>query len=318
MANSSTPSDDIDRILQGLRAQRQTLRAEQETHRVQEALNSSQISFLERMAREWAELASEQPSALPTSVQPPDLAVDAPPASGSPTEQPPASNSPTGQSPASGPTTEAANQGRDARAKKRSKNDATPALPTSGSCTWSYDPDAYLIFGKLERGKGIDAVDLEFILSIMEDPNFTLVMEGLADGIDEKLWSLQGLEVRTSHIVHHKFSEFTKSGTTAKDKGGYCSMPLSEYFTSLREKRGGSKILYLRDLDIPQYLPVHHHDLLRNFGLPDLLPGGSFCMMNAVSTLYELGWMKTSSHFLTVDSSSLQPNVVLIWDRIFM
>ena len=64
-------------------------------------------------------------------------------------------------------------------------------------------------------------------------------------------------------------------------------MPLSEYFKSLRDKRtrdGGAQILYLRDLDVPQYLPIHHQDLVRNFGLPDVLPGGSFCMMNAVST----------------------------------
>jgi hypothetical protein len=112
-------------------------------------------------------------------------------------------------------------------------------------------------------------------------------VEGLADGVDKKLWSLKGLEARTSQIVHHKISEFTRNGNTAKEKRGYCSMPLSEYFTHLREKctrDGGAQILYLRDLDVPQYLPIHHQDLVRNFGLPDVLPGGSFCMMKAVST----------------------------------
>jgi hypothetical protein len=124
---------------------------------------------------------------LPNSVQNTSepRADDASPTSGPTTNQPAASGS----------TTEGTHQDLiNTRSTKKSRNGLeSHILPTGGSCTWSYDPDAYLIFGKLEKGKGIDAVDSDFILSVMENPNFTLVMEGLVDGIDKKLWSLKGL-----------------------------------------------------------------------------------------------------------------------------
>jgi hypothetical protein len=303
MASSSTPSDDIDRILKGLHAQRQSLRVEQERLRVQEALISMQISIFERTAREWAALASQSSSPLlasdqsmalvPLSTNQPTSLPTALPAS---EQQPPgpAADPTTEQPPASDPATEETNQGDDARPTKKSRNDLEPpTLPTGGSCTWSYDPDSYVVFGKV--ASKIDPVDLEFILSVMENPSFTLVMEGLANGLDRKLWCLQGLEARTSHIVHHKFAQFVNM----EENPEYLSMRLSEYFQYLRDRSSGNahqssnssssrevidRCVYLTDFDIPQYLPTHHQDLVRNFPLPGVLPGGSFCMMSAVST----------------------------------
>ena len=39
------------------------------------------------------------------------------------------------------------------------------------------------------------------------------------------------------------------------------------------------------DVDLVKLLPVLHHKLQQKFKLPGILPGGSHCMMNAVSIL---------------------------------
>jgi hypothetical protein len=39
------------------------------------------------------------------------------------------------------------------------------------------------------------------------------------------------------------------------------------------------------DVDLVKLLPVLHHELQQKFKLPGILPGGSHCMMNAVSIL---------------------------------
>ena len=41
--------------------------------------------------------------------------------------------------------------------------------------------------------------------------------------------------------------------------------------------------LYLTDYDLVENMPLHYQDLLANFALPGVFPGGSLCMMNAVS-----------------------------------
>jgi hypothetical protein len=41
--------------------------------------------------------------------------------------------------------------------------------------------------------------------------------------------------------------------------------------------------LYLTDYELEENMPVHRQDLFSQFALPQALPGGTFCMMNAVS-----------------------------------
>jgi hypothetical protein len=77
--------------------------------------------------------------------------------------------------------------------------------------------------------------------------------------------------------------------------------------------------LYLTDYELDENMPVHYYDLLFNFALPQALPGGSFCMMNAVS-LNLLLFILTDSSFLIIrwfDSSRSLPRCVLSWDLTF-
>ena len=43
-------------------------------------------------------------------------------------------------------------------------------------------------------------------------------------------------------------------------------------------------VIYMIDLDVTKVLPTLYSDLIQKFKLPDLLPGGTHCMMNSVNT----------------------------------
>jgi hypothetical protein len=274
--------------------------------------------------------------------------------------------------------------------------ECSPELPTGGSCTWTYDPMTFVVLAQLrDSSVKIGPVDLEFILAMMERPDITLVIEGLSDGLDPELWSMEGIEERTGRTFHHNFAQFHRTiqsrQTNDKQKKtsildtserprdyfyaytenpNYCSMFLSEYFTYLRkrekalsaitskrlaagedpwnplssedirpsdhkdsnDKRSGlsevspkgyeprgkfpsledarnccdqenfdewyefteyegssekvnlvDTCIYLTDFNLIQNMPIHYGDLISNFALPEVFPGGSYCMMNAVS-----------------------------------
>jgi glutamyl-tRNA reductase len=42
-------------------------------------------------------------------------------------------------------------------------------------------------------------------------------------------------------------------------------------------------VLYMIDLDMPKFLPRTFDDFVSNFKMKEILPGGKWCMMNAVS-----------------------------------
>ena len=44
--------------------------------------------------------------------------------------------------------------------------------------------------------------------------------------------------------------------------------------------------IYLIDLDLQKYLPESHRNFLSNFLATDFLPGGKYCMMGSVSTVW--------------------------------
>lgn len=51
---------------------------------------------------------------------------------------------------------------------------------------------------------------------------------------------------------------------------------------------------YMLDLDMVKMLPRAYDDFIRCFKVPSILPGGSNCLMNAVSCQYALFFSTTS------------------------
>jgi len=68
--------------------------------------------------------------------------------------------------------------------------------------------------------------------------------------------------------------------------------------------------LYLTDYDLVENMPLHHQDLVSNFGLPGVLPGGSLCMMNPVSYYFNRDTWRValfSSYFSQILHHQLTP-----------
>ena len=173
--------------------------------------------------------------------------------------------------------------------------------------------------GKIKVGRD----DEEFLFKMMERDDITVISEGLADSINSSLWTREYIEGCIGSEYHHKFRRFeTKHveghpATQPTEKEGWYSMKISDYFDYLEKRHsvkssalngteeeqrdvskdftfidsGGrektvnvdNESLYMIDVDLVKLLPQAFEDFQNSFKLPGILPGGSHCMMNAVS-----------------------------------
>ena len=181
--------------------------------------------------------------------------------------------------------------------------------------------------GKIEVGRE----DEDFLFKMMERDDITVISEGLADSINSSLWTREYIEGCIGSEYHHKFRRFETNhlqgqpATQPTEKEGWYSMKVSDYFDYLEKRQsvkssalngaeveqrdtskdftfidsGGQKktvnvdneSLYMIDVDLVKLLPQAFEDFQNSFKLPGILPGGSHCMMNAVSwfTVIALG-----------------------------
>ena len=181
--------------------------------------------------------------------------------------------------------------------------------------------------GKIKVGRE----DEDFLFKMMERDDITVISEGLADSINSSLWTREYIEGCIGSEYHHKFRRFETNhvqgqpATQPTEKEGWYSMKVSDYFDYLEKRQsvkssalngaeveqrdtskdftfidsGGQKktvnvdneSLYMIDVDLVKLLPQAFEDFQNSFKLPGILPGGSHCMMNAVSwfTVIALG-----------------------------
>ena len=175
--------------------------------------------------------------------------------------------------------------------------------------------------GKIEVGRE----DEDFLFKMMERDDITVISEGLADSINSSLWTREYIEGCIGSEYHHKFRRFEtkhlqgQPATQPTEKEGWYSMKVSDYFDYLEKRQsvkssalngaeveqrdtskdftfidsGGqtktvnvdNESLYMIDVDLVKLLPHAFQDFQNSFKLPGILPGGSHCMMNAVSWL---------------------------------
>jgi len=195
-------------------------------------------------------------------------------------------------------------------------------LPKTGHCQWSYDHKSRVLLANFRSTTGKISVtheDEAFLFHMMERDDITVISEGLADEISPSLWTREYIEGCIGSEYHHKVRVFEtiskKNGlgrktTELKEKSGWYSMKVSDYFQYLEQKRsvksgsgksgsntfsftdseGKERVvnvdkesLYMLDVDMVKLLPQLFEDVKHNFKLPGILPGGTHCMMNAVN-----------------------------------
>jgi hypothetical protein len=198
-----------------------------------------------------------------------------------------------------------------------------PTFPNTGECKWTFDPDTRVLLADFRHRTEIIVEDEHFLLLMMERDDVTLVIEGLGEGLND--WTLGNIREQLGDEFYHKFRRFDQVGPNEyTEVDGMLSMRVTEYMEFLERRRKclnrdqavddpkSSKVkatddcqftfknhegkfhsinvvktvLYMIDFDVVKLLPKFHHHFLSSFKLPGILPGGTHCMMNSVSSLF--------------------------------
>jgi hypothetical protein len=184
-------------------------------------------------------------------------------------------------------------------------------IPAKTECIWTFCEESRVL---LVNFKGVDKVspaDKRAFAEMLQRDDITVVAEGLLGGIDPRLLTLEYMAVVMKD--YHRFRRYEKDSSgdfvTYKEKKGHLSMKLSDFleYLRLRKKalnpsRSGkaetafsftdrehkqvnvdvTDPLYLIDMDMPNRLPHVFSEFSQALKIPEILPGGEWCMTNEV------------------------------------
>ena len=177
----------------------------------------------------------------------------------------------------------------------------------------------------------VDDEDREFLFDMMERNDITVITEGHANGLNHDVWSLAFIKARVGTDYHHKFRRFIRrlpstetpcQSPLYEEVDGYLTMKVADYIEYLLRRSAAmlkstsgvfidnaldfvytdadgeemklhllNDVVYMIDYDIIRMLPELYEDLVSNLKIPECLPGGQKCMMNAVCTFCALHLM---------------------------
>ena len=121
-----------------------------------------------------------------------------------------------------------------------------PPFPESSNCDWKFDQTTRVLLAdflspSLRNGKIIiTPEDEQFLMTMMERDDITVVSEGLAVGIDLRLFDEDFITGRIGHNYHPKIKEFRKTESGSDVDGTYSetttwhSMTFKDYFAYLK------------------------------------------------------------------------------------
>ena len=198
-----------------------------------------------------------------------------------------------------------------------------PTFPNTGECKWTFDLDTRVLLADFRQNTEITVEDEHFVLLMMERDDVTLVIEGLGEGLDDL--ALRNIREQLGDEFYHKFRRFDQAGANEyREVDGMLSMRLTKFMEYLERRQKCLKrdqavddpksseveatgdcqftfkdhkgkdqsinvvktVLYMIDFDIVKLLPKFHHHFSSSFKLPGIMPGGTHCMMNSVSSLH--------------------------------
>jgi hypothetical protein len=203
------------------------------------------------------------------------------------------------------------------------KRPPPPPQPPEGlKCKWTYTDETRMFLADFRDLAQVPEQDMKFLLKLMARDDLVVVSEGLWNPAFEELLRLEYLEAAFGNQVQHKFRMFSR-----KKEGGYAEKPegvsmcANDFFRYLEMKAGKEVVsrrfaftdlkgkrheidvdevsIYLIDCDLPKFLPLFYDKYLAYCKMPEILPGGEMCMMNAVSFVLRVvhTWLCCPHHF---------------------
>lgn len=197
-------------------------------------------------------------------------------------------------------------------------------LPNTGKCKWSFDELQRILLADFSASVSaadkftMDPGDEAFLLDMMERDDITVISEGLisTSSLNPDFRDVDFFRAVLGEDYYHKFRRFD----TIPDNDGFqtCievdemySMQVGEYIRYLEKRRNimagntkedrsfsfvdhqgrakevdaGASSLYMIDADINKVMPSLYVNFLESFRYPQILPGGTHCMMRLVRCL---------------------------------
>jgi hypothetical protein len=198
--------------------------------------------------------------------------------------------------------------------------DAPPVvIPTKTDCKWTFCEESRVLLVNFNGVDKVSPADKRAFAEMLQRDDITVVAEGLLEGITPGLLSLEYMAGTVKD--HHRFRRYKRDSSgdyvTYEEKKGHLSMKLSDFLEYLKQRKQAlnpsrnaktdtsfsfmdrelkevkvdvTDPLYLIDMDMPNRLPHLFAKFSQAVKIPEILPGGEWCMTNEVlcSTLVAL------------------------------
>jgi len=180
---------------------------------------------------------------------------------------------------------------------------------------WSYDSEQRIVFGNFTTVHNIHWRHKQYVGSIMERDDVTLIMEGLLSKLCLKMAGLdllmKQLLTNFGDQMYHNFKRFDRvvgkdefvnyraKNTTVtpmkvKDYVRHLNILMGESPTSpfsyksedgqeVKFDNATDVVFYMLDVDMTKHLTTMNATFEKDFKLKEIQPGGSWCMTNSVS-----------------------------------
>jgi hypothetical protein len=194
-----------------------------------------------------------------------------------------------------------------------------PVLPSSSGVKWSWNEEQRIVKADFTgvAEQDVQLVDKLFYGKMMQRDDVTLVSKGLVENLDEKYWDLEFIKEAYGETRYHRFRIFKRmsdgSHVEAVERG-FLSMRICDFvdYLDMRDEvlrqgsenkcfvfiNGGGKqqmidvvidVLYMIDVDMIKLLPCLYADFRFAFKMKEILPGGDWCLTNAVGSFDLIG-----------------------------
>lgn len=185
-------------------------------------------------------------------------------------------------------------------------SNSDPAIPASLKRTCSYDSTSRVLMANF-KGEDISQTGKRFIATMMERHDVSVIMDGLLKNSFVERTHVDRLLTAFGSAVYHKFRLFDRKTDGRgkqyfKERKRDAKMTIAEFrryihlvergqsgqfeFTDSNNKLctadAKDTAVYMIDCDLSQFLPRVNAEYKSAFRLPEFLPGGAACMMNAV------------------------------------
>jgi hypothetical protein len=184
-------------------------------------------------------------------------------------------------------------------------------IPTKTDCKWTFCEESRVLLVNFNGVDKVSPADKRAFAEMLQRDDITVVAEGLLEGTDMGLLSLDYMAVAMKD--YHRFRRYERDSSgdyvTYEEKKGHLSMKLSDFLEYLKQRKkalnsslsGNTETafsfmdrelkqvtvdvkdpLYLIDLDMPNRLPHAFAKFSQAVKIPEILPGGEWCMTNEV------------------------------------